>query len=211
MSENLEDCIKQVEEIKDSLNEQLVEKLLYDLKEAGKIDKDLEIDDFLEDYPEYPIQEAKYFIELGIKRANKRKELGMNRIYCHSSQNRKDKDILDEVYFSTIDAIYLGGREKHINYIYIISPKGNFRDNEEAPPNAKGKWFLSHNGAKILERYSMDDIDKFLNKYRDAKFIGYEKDDRLKEKYPGIELIPGFLDYRREGKLFFELLESCER
>ena len=85
MSENLEDCIKQVEEIKTDLGEQLVEKLLYDLKEADKIDKDLEIDDFLEDYPGYPIQEAGYFIEQGIERINKRKALSMNRIYCHSS------------------------------------------------------------------------------------------------------------------------------
>ena len=45
-------------------------------------------------------------------------------------------------------------------------------------------------------------MDQFLSKYPDAGFIGYEDDNRLKEKYPGIELIPGFLDYRGKEMLF---------
>lgn len=98
MSENLEAYIKKVKEIKIGLGEQLVEKLLNDLKKADKIDKNTEIYDLLEDYSGYPIQEAEYFIELGIERTNKRKELGMNRIYCHSSPDRKNREIPDKDY-----------------------------------------------------------------------------------------------------------------
>lgn len=98
MSEDLEAYIKKVKEIKIGLGEQLVEKLLNDLKKADKIDKHTEIYDLLENDSGYPIQEAGYFIEQGIKRINKRKALDKNRTDYYSSPNRKNREIPDKDY-----------------------------------------------------------------------------------------------------------------
>ena len=189
MSENIEDFIKNVENVRVGLGDELAGKLLDDLKRSGHVAEEMEIDDFLENYSGYPVQEAEYLIKKGMERVAKRKGLGMHNVYCHASPKKKDEDFIGDTYFSTIDSIYLGGGEKPINYIYIVSPKGNFRDDERAPANAKGRWFLGHDGAKILEQYSMNDIDKFIEKYPEAEFISYEGDDKLRDKYPGMKFI----------------------
>lgn len=189
MSENIEDFIKNVEEVRVGLGDELAGKLLDDLKRSGHVAEEMEIDDFLENYSGYSVQEAEYLIEKGMERVAKRKGLGMHNVYCYASPKKKEGDILCKTYFSTLDSIYLGGGKKPINYIYIVIPKGNFRDDERAPANAKGRWFLGYEGLKILEQYSMNDIDKFIEKYPEAEFISYEGDDVWKEKYPRMKFV----------------------
>lgn len=187
---NLEDLTKDFEEVREVLfirTPELGEILLNDLKKEGKIALDTKSKDVLErDF--YDDKEFINFVEEGIKRAKGREALGENGIYCHASPNKKEGIIIGETCISTLDAIYLGGGRKPVNYFHIVTP-GKFSADERAPPNAEGKWFTAFNGCRVLESYSLDNIDEFLRKYPSAKFVGYVGDDKLRKMHPSMKFI----------------------
>lgn len=188
---NLEALTKDFEAVREALfirTPELGERLLNDLKKDGKIDPGTKSKDVLEkDF--YDDKEFMNFVEEGVKRVKGREALGENSIYCHASPNKKEGIISSEACISTIDAIYLGGGRKPVNYFYIVTPVGRFSADERAPPNAEGKWFIAFNGCRVLESYSLDNIDEFLRKYPGAKFVGYVGDDKLRKMYPDMKFI----------------------
>ena len=105
MVKNVENTIEDVRNVRAGLGDELIGKLMGDLKRSGHISEDMEIGDFLENCPEYLTREAGYLIEKGMERVEKRKELGYGD-YCHASSNAPN-------------LVYLGGRNKSIScYVY---------------------------------------------------------------------------------------------